>query len=126
MGNYKVTYGIDGGMSQGFGVKYPDYIEKDIMIQAENNLDAVDKAYEKAVELSRDHLSNPETGMTKVSVHAIYDMDQVRLHIGALVDWNKVHDGRILLEDERMVAKCSTLEHILFMSREKPSNEVNE
>ena len=114
MENYPATFGIDGGVSPGFGVKYPDYIEKDIIIQAENGIDAVDKAYDKAKELSREHLSNPNTGTTKVFILSIYN-NRHRLDVAALVDWNKIHDGRIKVEDKRLVARCSTLEHLASM-----------
>lgn len=65
---YQATFGIDGGVSPGFGVKYPDYIRRTEKISAENPQVAYREAMSIAGKFADDYLSNPETGLTTVQL----------------------------------------------------------
>jgi hypothetical protein len=68
MAEYEAFYGIDGGVSYGFGTKYPDYTEEKMNIQAADDACALRNAMDLAGTLADDSLSNPDTGVTKVSL----------------------------------------------------------
>lgn len=54
---YIATFGIDGGISSGFGVKYPDFYKRTEYISVDNNEVAYLEAMNKAREFADDHLS---------------------------------------------------------------------
>ena len=98
MKEYRAIYGIDGGVSSGFGQKVPDYIEKSETISAENPQIAYREAMKIAEKFADDHLSNPETGLTSV---------QVIILTG--------HDGDVSFDASKAIVNRSTLEHILSL-----------
>lgn len=111
---YKAVFGIDGGVSHGFGSKYPDYIEKKESISAESPKDAMLKAVGQAVYLSREHLSNPKTDRTTVKILALLDSDGGRLSQEELG-----RDLGVKVEEGCAVVSCTMLEHFLMIkSRE--------
>lgn len=106
---YEVLFGIDCGVSQGFGVKYPDYIEKREEIEDITPEGAMKKAIERALYHSREYLSNPETGKTIVSVKEISDKD------GNVLDQKMLlpeFSREIVSEDGFSFVECSMLEHL--------------
>ena len=110
---YTAKFGIDGGESPGFGVKYPDYIEKIEKINAESDAEAITTALKMAREYSKDHLSNPNTEETAVTLMYVAEKGRV-LDQATLVDKTKVE-----LSNGCAVVKCSTLEHLLLLMNEK-------
>ncbi|MEK6872722.1 MAG: hypothetical protein AABW90_01785 [Nanoarchaeota archaeon] len=109
---YQAVFGIDGGVSPGFGVKYPDYIEKTENILADNSEEAMGKAIERARYFSQEHLSNPETGYTTVKLLSLRDND------GRLLDQVDLNNNpNINFEKRQAIIKCSMLEHVLSLSK---------
>ena len=92
---YQATFGIDGGVSPGFGVKYPDYIRRTEEISAENSKDAYQNAMTMAKEFAYDHLSNPETDFTTVQLLSLSGPD-----------------GAVSFDASKAVVKRSTLEDL--------------
>jgi len=105
---YKAVFGIDGGVSHGFGIKYPDYIEKTKEILAESDYEAFNRAINQAKEISKEHLSNPKTGYTAVKVLILKDEKGRPLCQESL---NK--NPKIIFEEGCALVKSSTLEHLL-------------
>jgi hypothetical protein len=107
MESYKATFGIDGGVSQGFGITYPEYSEKDEIIEAKNERDAVMKAYDIAQTYSRKHLSNPNNRMTTVKILSMRDHNKnsINLMLNALEGMD--------IEHGHITVKCSALEHMI-------------
>ncbi|HYD02712.1 MAG TPA: hypothetical protein VEC16_00275 [Alphaproteobacteria bacterium] len=109
--------GIDGGISNGFGVKYPDYVERSHKIQAENDYDAIIKAAGYAFLRSRNHLSNPETEYTKVKINSIYSSTGLVNQRSVLESQGKKHIEMFEFEDDCLVTKCSDLEHLILLTK---------
>lgn len=65
---YLAIFGIDCGVSPGFGVKYPDYDRRTEKISADSHEFAYQKAIDIAKKFADDYLSNPETGFTTVQL----------------------------------------------------------
>ena len=63
---YQAAFGIDCGVSLGFGDKHPDYVEEQKRFSAETPQDAYDHAMALAREFAEDYLSDPYTGLTTV------------------------------------------------------------
>ena len=63
---YKATFGIDCGVSPGFGVKYPDFERRVELFHTETPEDAYRMAMQRADEFAMNYLSNPDTGLTTV------------------------------------------------------------
>lgn len=66
--NYKATFEIDGGVSNGFGLKQPDNTHRTEYISSPNPQDAYIKTMELATDHANNYLSNPETGYTTVKL----------------------------------------------------------
>ncbi len=124
---YTAKFGIDGGVSHGYGLKSPDYIKKEENFELEgekaNNENALGKAAIIAYKLSRNHLSNPETDETKVTLlnllnekrELISQKDFVSEYGGF-----NFENGKSLsfsVENDKMVFTCSTLEHLLSLGK---------
>ena len=93
---YQATFGIDGGVSHGFGVKSPDYIRKTEKISANTSEDAYQSAMTLAEEFADNHLSNPETGLTTVQLLSL-----------------RGPDGAVSFDASKAVVELSMLEHLL-------------
>ena len=95
--DYTALYGIDCGVSPGFGMKYPDYVEREENFKASDDHDSVEKAMEKANEFADDYLSNPETGKTTVTLLNLYGSN-----------------GNIKFDKDKSIVERSMLEHLLM------------
>nr|AQS33447.1 hypothetical protein [uncultured archaeon] len=63
---YNATFGIDCGVSQGFGVKYPDFVRREESFHTDTPKEAYRLAMQQADEFAMGYLSNPNTGLTIV------------------------------------------------------------
>jgi len=103
--DYQATFGIDCGVSPGFGVKYPDYEKRTERI----NADTSQVAYENAMDLARkfadDYLSNPDTGLTIVQLLSL-----------------RGSDGEVSFDVSKSVVKRTMLEHLLSSASESVPN----
>lgn len=73
---YQATFGIDGRVSPGFGVKYPDYIIKTEEVSADSTQVAYQNSMDMARKFADNHLSNPETGLTTVQLLSLRGPDE--------------------------------------------------
>lgn len=96
--DYVANYGIDCGVSPGFGVKYPDYIEMEENFKASDDNDSVEKAMEKANEFADNYLSNPSTGKTTVTLLSLYGSN-----------------GNIKFDKNKSIVEKSIFEHLLML-----------
>jgi hypothetical protein len=117
---YTVRYGIDGGISHGFGFKTPDYTTIDKIIEAKDDLEALGKAAKEAYRLSRIHLSNPNTDYTTVTILQLYNSMLVLLDQRKIVEKQKcdgvaVNGRSFEWKDNTLTIACSMLEHILTL-----------
>ena len=104
---YQATFGIDGGVSTGFGIVYPDFVREQKVISA----DSPQVAYQNAMDLARkfadDHLSNPDSGFTTVQLLSL-----------------RGSDGDVSFDASKAVVKKSWIEHVIgFASLEKKISE---
>ena len=72
---YQATFGIDCGVSHGFGVKYPDFVRKQEAISADSHQVAYQNAIGLAGKFADDYLSNPETDLTTVQLLSLRGPD---------------------------------------------------
>lgn len=93
---YHATYGIYCGVSPGFGVKYPDYVEERTLLPAKNDCEAFEEAMAQARLFAQDYLSDPEAGLTTVQLLRLTGPT-----------------GAIAFDPRRAIATCSMLEHFL-------------
>ena len=103
---YEATFGIDGGVSPGFGVKYPDYTERTEKISAVSPQDAHKNAMDMAGNFVVSYLSNQDKGVTTVQLLSIRGSDE-----------DSSFDG------SKSVVKRSMLDHLLALDFESDSNE---
>ena len=96
---YTARYEIDGGVSPGFGVKYPEYYVRTEAFPAENPAHARNRAFSKAMLYAIDSLSNPETGWTGVTILTLEDKE------GKRVEFSKMKG-----------AGCHMLSHLQLLS----------
>lgn len=106
---YKVIFGIDGGISNGFGLKEPDYYERNEKIYADSDEKAFENALGLAIKHAKYGLSNPETNYITVKLLTLKDENNDNLNQESL---NK--DSKIEFEEGCVIVKCSMLEHILL------------
>ena len=92
---YKATFGIDGGVSPGFGVKYPDYVRRIETLSADSPQLAYQNAMVLAEKFADNSLSNPETGLTTVQLLSLRGVD-----------------GDVSFDASKAVVKRSELEHL--------------
>ena len=93
--DYIARFGIDHGITHGFGVKYGDYITREEKIIADDNAKAMIKATELARDFSENYLSNPDNDYTTVTLISLKS------------------NGTELV-DKEIIEKCSKLEHLLL------------
>lgn len=93
---YSAMYKVDGGVSQGFGVKYPDQYEIARDFEAEP-ADAYSFAMKIAKDYADDALSNPETGKTVVGLVSL-----------------RGSNGAVEFDKKKAVVETSMLEHLLM------------
>ena len=104
---YQATFGIDGGVSQGFGVTYPDYTKRTETLSADNPQSAHQNAMTMARKFANDYLSNPDTDFTTVQLLSL-----------------KGPNGKVSFNVSKSVAKQSTLEHLLALySKSEPDEK---
>ncbi len=99
-GEYRAVFEIDGGVSQGFGVKYSDKYTREEIISSSGGGEAYKTAMIFARGLARDSLSNPETGKTVVRLISLTG-----------------NDGPVAFDASKSVVEVGELEH-LFDSAE--------
>ena len=99
---YQATFGIDGGVSPGFGVKYPDYQRRTEKISADNHQVAYQSAMNLAKEFANNYLSNPDNSLTTVQLLSL-----------------RSSDGDVSFDASKSVVKRSMLEHLLAWTSEK-------
>ena len=92
---YKAVFQIDCGVSQGFGIKYPDNIRRVEEFYAENNQAAYQNAMGLAKSFADDYLSNPDTSLTTVQLLSL-----------------RCSDGYVPFDASKSVVKRSMLEHL--------------
>ena len=107
---YMVIFGIDGGISNGFGLKCPNYCERKENIYADSDEKAFEIALGLAINHARYGLSNPETNYTTVKLLTLKDKDNNNLNQKSL---NK--NPEINFEENYAIVRCSMLEHILLL-----------
>lgn len=71
--NYKATFGIDYGVSYGLDLKFPDYLEIEKNLIAENDFKALLLSTGQALRFSRDYPNNPETKFTTVTLIELHN-----------------------------------------------------
>jgi len=71
--NYKVTFGIDYGVSYGLDILFPDYQETERILTADNDFKALIMATGKALVFSREYPNNPKTNFTTVTLIELHD-----------------------------------------------------
>ena len=103
---YQATFGIDGGVSTGFSVSYPDYIRRTEKISADSPQVAYQNAMDMAGEFADDHLINPETGFTTVQLLSLNGPD-----------------GAVAFDASKSVVKRNLLEHLLVVDPESTPKE---
>ncbi|MBU1129182.1 MAG: hypothetical protein KJ949_00960 [Nanoarchaeota archaeon] len=111
---YKATFGIDCGVSPGFGVKYPDYEKRDEVLTAKDDISAIIEVAKQARHFSKDYLSNPKNDLTTVTVLELYGLNRNTISIKKVLK-DKGYDCIQNFEwtnEEKLVTKCSMLEHL--------------
>src|SRR3989344_479197 len=98
---YKATFGIDCGVSPGYGVKYPDNVERTETLLADSPQVAYQNAMSMAGKFADDYLSNPDNGLTTVQLLSLRNSD-----------------GNVPFDASKSVVKRSMLEHLLATSSE--------
>lgn len=99
---YQATFGIDCGVSHGFGVKYPDYDRRIERISADSPQVAYQNAMSLAEKFADDYLSNPDTGLTTVQLLSLNGSDVA-----------------VSFDASKAVVKRSTLDHLLVITSEE-------
>lgn len=120
---YHATFGIDGGVSHGLSIKYPDFITKHEIISADDEQYALIYAIDHAINLSREHLSNPDKQYTKVTILNIKDSKGNSLNPKKILPESllKILNGISSFgwDGNKMTIKCSTLEHLVLFALEQ-------
>jgi|SRR3989344_1848118 len=99
---YRAAFLIDCGVSSGFGVKYPDKIERIERVTAESPNVAYQSAMDMAGKFADDYLSNPDTGLTTVRLLSLRDDDVLS-------------GGDVSFDASKSVVKRSMLEHLFAL-----------
>ncbi|MBI2564601.1 hypothetical protein HYV79_01275 [Candidatus Woesearchaeota archaeon] len=73
---YQATFGIDGGVSHGFGIVYSDYVREQKVIFADSHQVAYQNAMSMAGKFADDYLSNPDSGFTTVQLLSLRSPDE--------------------------------------------------
>lgn len=93
---YTAMYKVDGGVSQGFGIKYPDQYDIKRDFEAEP-ADAYAFAMKIAKDYADDALSNPDTGKTVVELVSL-----------------RGPNGAVEFDRKKAFVETSMLEHFLM------------
>lgn len=109
---YKATFGIDGGISHGLGLKELDYYERYDKIIADSNEEAMMKVFDRTKYYTYESLSNPKTGYTAVKLLSLVDNNGKYLDQSSLV--NLVNE-KVDFEDGKLVFKRSPSEIIEYI-----------
>ncbi|MBI4451276.1 hypothetical protein HY642_04845 [Candidatus Woesearchaeota archaeon] len=123
MQRYKAEYHIDHGVSQGFGIKYPDESTERYEFAAESTIDAILEMEARAAHYAREFLSNPETGRTTVTLKRLEAADGTSIDVLAEIAKAVPRDSR--LEDYKKLhfpngqyTTCQTwIDHVLAVER---------
>ena len=102
MMEYQATFGIDGGVSPGFGVKYPDYVREQKVILADSPQVAYQNAMNLAGKFADNYLSNPDTCLTTVQLLSLNGPN-----------------GTVSFDAFKAIVKRSMLEHLLALASEE-------
>ena len=103
---YQATFGIDCGVSPGYGVKYPNNVERTQPLSADPPQVAYQHSMNLAGKFADDYLSNPNNGLTTVQLLSL-----------------RGSDGDVSFDASKAVVKRSMLEHLLSLSSESAPNE---
>lgn len=129
---YKATYDITCGLSHGFGLKEPHHYVKEEEISAEDDDKALYRLVVNAIKHSRDHLSSPVDDFTTVVISGFYG-PQGRIDIREYLNkkgYSGINiNGRNYFEwneQNQLVTKCSTLEHLLLLGAESKHKEESQ
>jgi len=98
---YQAIFRIDCGVSPGFGVKYPDNLERTEKIVADNPEIAYQKAMNLARKFADNYLSNPETDLTTVQLLSLNGSE-----------------GAVLFDAEKAIVRRNSLQHLLSLASE--------
>ena len=99
---YQATFGINCGVSPGYGVKYPDNVKRTETLSADSPQVAYQNAMSMARKFADDYLSNPENGLTTVQLLSL-----------------RSSDGVVPFDVSKSVVKRSMLEHLLLILSEE-------
>ena len=97
--NYTAVFDIDCGVSSGFGIKYPDRVEKREKFSSKNPEQAYQQAMSMAEKFADDYLSNPETGLTTVQLSVLRSPNK-----------------EVSFDISKSIVKRSMLEHLLAIN----------
>ena len=100
-GEYKAVFGIDCGVSHGFGQKYPDSVCETYVFRAHDSDSAYASAMEKAASFADDYMSNPDTGLTKVVLQSLTGPD----------------NESVQFDPEKAFVQRSLVDHLLRLDR---------
>lgn len=112
---YQATFGIDCGVSHGFGLKSPDYVEQDEFLIADNPLGAIIAAAKQARRFSMNYLSNPDNDFTTVTLLKLSDSNRNLINLKKILK-EAGYEGIKRFEwgnEEKLITKCHMLEHLL-------------
>jgi hypothetical protein len=103
---YQATFGIDCGVSPGYGVKYPDNVERTETFSADSPQVAHQTAMRLAGSFADDYLSNPENDLTTVQLLSLRNSEE-----------------NIPFDPSKSVVKRHMLEHLLSLAPESAPNK---
>jgi len=106
---YNAKYGINCGVSSGFGLKDPDYVERTEKVNANSDSEAMVEAYKTAVYFSDEYLSDPDNDLTTVKILRL-ENDKGKILEQELVNTHP----KIKFENGIAVAKATRLDHVLL------------
>ena len=95
---YQAIFGIDGGLSLGFGRECPDYIRRTERISADSPQVAYQNAMDIAGKFANDYSGNPKNGLTTVRLLSLNGSE-----------------GAISFDASESVAKRSKLKELLVL-----------
>lgn len=104
---YTIKFGINCGVSSGFGLKSSDYVEREERFSADTFISAVIQASKLATSFADDYLSDPQTDYMTVRLLSFFE------------------EKRELKFDKEMVVRRSTLDHLLNTATEEILDKAN-
>jgi len=123
---YRATFGIDCGLSHGFGLKESHYETQEEVVIADDDISAIQKVAGRAIHFSRDYLSNPDTEYTTVTLLKLCGHERDLINQREVL--TKAGFGgvqRFEWDGDKLVTKCHMLEHLLLIhgSESAPKSE---